>query len=206
MSKNDEFQNAVSAYENVKILKQTLKTENEAIDQEIAEAKNKLEWLQRSYLPFQDFKESIIEFLRKSGQNYLEKMIRPAITDLAVNHKWGVGFPPEKFGIPMDFQIIQKAINEDLPQFMACQIFTPVKSTFFDDRAFLALLFNMIEPTLRNILEKMSPEEFGYNRITPNEIGPGLEDRAKMIQMIKVKIQELENKKGVNAKRLAALS
>ena len=64
----------------------------------------------------------------------------------------------------------------------------------------------MIEPTLRNILEKMSPEEFGYNRINHNEIGPGLEDRAKMIQMIKVKIQELENKKGVNAKRLAALS
>ena len=70
MNKNDEFQNAVSAYESVRVLKQTLKSENEAIDQEIAKAKEELAWLQTSYLPLQDLKDGIIEILAVGAENY----------------------------------------------------------------------------------------------------------------------------------------
>ncbi len=52
----------------------------------------------------------------------------------------------------------------------------------------------------------MTPEEFGYGRILPSEIGPGLKERGDMIQVIKAKIQELELSKGANVQKLHALS
>ena len=119
---------------------------------------------------------------------------------------WGVGSSIEDLGKPMNFNNIEKSIVGDLPYFASCQIFTPDKSIYFDDRAFLGLLFNAIEPTIRSIMEKMQPEEFGYGRINADEIGPGLEERHQMIQSIKAKIQELEHKKGANIQKLDALS
>jgi hypothetical protein len=51
MENGNQFDDAISAYENIKTLKQTLKSENEAIELEIDEAKKELEWLQKAYLP-----------------------------------------------------------------------------------------------------------------------------------------------------------
>jgi hypothetical protein len=150
-------------------------------------------------------KEAIIQLLNVSGQNYEMTSIRPAIRDLATNMKWGVGFPTEEFGKPITYKNFEKAISENI-LFQVSQIFTPDKSIFFDDGAFLALLFKTIEPVIRSIMEKMTPEEFGYGRISPSEIGPGLKERREMIQSIKEKIQELEHKKGTNVQKLHALS
>ena len=86
-----EFQSAVSAYESVLAAKQALKAENESICKEIAKAKEELVWLQTSYLPLQDLKEGIIQLLRCSGENFGMNTIRPAISTLATNGKWGVG-------------------------------------------------------------------------------------------------------------------
>ena len=105
----------------------------------------------------------------------------------------------------MRYQTIENVFSGKLGDFPACQILTPQKSGF-DDRALLSLFFKAIEQTLRGIMGKMTPEEFGYSRIVPSEIGPGLEERREMIQAIKTKIQELELKKGANAQKLDALS
>ncbi|MXS83621.1 hypothetical protein ABD07_11045 [Nitrosomonas oligotropha] len=112
---------------------------------------------------------------------------------------------PEAYGIPLNYKTLEDVLSGKLGDYSACQIFTPQK-TQFDDRVLLSLLFKTIEPTLRDIMEKMTPEEFGYGGISPSEIGPGLKERRGMILLIKENIQELELKKGANAKKLAALS
>jgi len=205
MKTNDQFQDAVSAYESVRAAKQELKEESKLICEEIAKAQDELAGLQTSYLPVQDLKEGIIQLLCCSGENFEMNSIRPAISALATNGKWGLGFPMEEYGKPINYKNMESAIAGNLPQFAACQIFTPDKSTYFDDRVFLGLLFKAIEPTIRNIMEKMQPEEFGYDHINPSEIGPGLEERRQMIQAIKAKIQALEEKKGAIAGKLSAL-
>lgn len=111
----------------------------------------------------------------------------------------------QEYGNPLRFKTVENVLAGGLSVFPACQIFTPNK-TQIDDRVFLALLFKTIEPTIRSIMEKMTPEEFGYSRIMPSEIGPGLKERREMIQLIKGKIQELEHKKGENVQKLHALS
>lgn len=203
MNTNNEFQNAVSAYESVKVLKQALQSENEAIDTEIAKAKEELAWLQTSYLPLEDLKDSIIEILFLGSESYELGHIRPALAGLATNNAWQS--LSAEYGYPMKYQTVEKVLSGKLGDFPACQIFTPEKNQF-DDRFFLSLLFKAIEQTLRGIMEKMTPEEFGYNLITPSEIGPGLKERREMIQVIKTKIQELELKKGANAQKMEALS
>lgn len=203
MKNGNQFDDAISAYENIKILKQTLKSENEAIDLEINKAKEELVWLQTAYLPLQDLKDGIIEILAVGAESYEFSSIRPGITGLATNAAWLNR--PEAYGIPLNYKTLEDALSGKLVDYSACQIFTPQK-TQFDDRVLLSLLFKTIEPTLRDIMEKMTPEEFGYGLISPSEIGPGLKERRGMILLIKKNIQELELKKGANAQKLAALS
>ncbi|MBV6447863.1 hypothetical protein [Nitrosomonas sp.] len=203
MENGNQFDDAVSALENIKILKQTLKSENEAIEIEIAKAKKELAWLQKAYLPLQDLKDGIIEILAVGAESYEMASIRPGITGLAVNAAWGS--KSEQFGSPLRYETLEDALSGKLGDHTACQIFTPQKSQF-DDRVFLSLLFKTIEPTLRDIMEKMTPKEFGYGGISPSEIGPGLKERREMIRVIKENIHELEFKKGANVQKLTALS
>lgn len=104
MKNGNQFDDAISAYENIKILKQTLKSENEAIDVEIAEAKKELDWLQTSYLPLNDLKESIIEILFLGSEDYEAEAIRPGLAALATNTLWGSML--EEYGNPLiqDYQ------------------------------------------------------------------------------------------------------
>lgn len=203
MENGNQFNDAVSALENIKILKQTLKSENEAIELEIAKAKEELAWLQKAYLPPQDLKDGIMEILARGAESYEMESIRPGIAALAVNAAWTSKH--EQFGSPLRYETLQDALSGKLGDYPACQILTPQKDQF-DDRVLLSLLFKTIEPTLREIMEKMTPEEFGYGGISPSEIGPGLKERRGKIQAIKEKIQELELKKGANAQKLTALS
>jgi len=203
MENGNQFDDAISAYKNIRILKEALKSENEAIELEIAKAKEELEWLQKAYLPLQDLKDGIMEILARGAESYEMASIRPGITGLTVNAAWGSKL--EQFGRPMRYETLEDALSGKLGDYTACQIFTPQKAQF-DDRVLLSLLFKTIEPTLREIMERMTPEEFGYGGISPSEIGPGLKERRGMIQTIKEKIQELELKKGANVQKLTALS
>lgn len=203
MADNDKFHDVVSAYESVKLTKQVLKTENETIDAEIAKAKEELDWLESSYLPLEDLKEGIVEILLCGAKDYEIGTIQRGLANLATNTAWSLQLA--EYGKPLKFQTVEKTLSGKLGNFTACQIFTPEKSQI-DDRVFLALLFKTIEPTIRRIMEEMTPEQFGYAGISPSEIGPGLKERREMIQSIKARIQELEHKKGVNAQKIYALS
>lgn len=203
MTDNDKFHDVVSAYESVKLTKQELKSENEKIDAEIKKAKEELDWLVSSYLPLEDLKESIIEILFRGSQDYEAEAIRPALAAVATNATWGSMI--EEYGNPLRFKTVENVLAGRLAVFPACQIFTPNK-TQIDDRVFLALLFKAIEPFIRGIMERMTPEELGYGGIREDEIGPGLNERRVMMQSIKEKIQKLEHKKGTNAQKIHALS
>ena len=185
MTDNDKFHDVVSAYESVKLTKQALKTENETIDAEIAKAKEELDWLESSYLPLEDLKESIVGILLCGAKDYEIGTIQHGLASLATNEPWSSQL--DECGKPLKFQTIEKTLSGKLGNYPACQIFTPEKSQL-DDRLFLALLFKTIEPTIRRIMDEMTPDQFGYGGITPNEIGPGLKERRELIQSIKSRI------------------
>ena len=140
---NNEYENALTAHENINAFKEKLKNELQSVMAEIDEVKERLAWLQNSYLPLKDLKEAIIQFLAAKGQDYRDEFIRPAISALACNQSWGTGSAKEeKFGLPLEYKAIEDAIGGIKPGFSACQIINPNKSYPFDDRAFFCLLFN----------------------------------------------------------------
>ncbi|MBX3641248.1 MAG: hypothetical protein KF888_12265 [Nitrosomonas sp.] len=201
---SDEYQKALSSIKNINAVKAGLKTQLEEIMTAIEAAQKKLSWLQNSYLPIDDLKESIIQFLAAKGQEYQSEIIRPAISDLAHNKLWGTS-GMKRYGMTLAYQEIEDAIEGIKVGFSACQIISPNKSYHFDDRAFFALLFVQMEPVLRSIIENMKPEEFGYNKITAKEIGPGLEERRQMIGEIAQEILALEQAKTAVIGKLESL-
>lgn len=201
---NDEYQKALSSIENINAVKTKLKKQLEEIMIAIESAQIKLSWLQNSYLPIDDLKESIIQFLAAKGQEYQSEIIRPAISDLALNNLWGSS-GMGRFGLTLTYQEIEDAIEGIKVGFSACQIISPNKSYHFDDRAFFGLLFVQIEPVLRNIIGNMKPEEFGYDKITAEEIGPGLEERREMIRETAQEILALEQGKATVISKLESL-
>lgn len=112
----------------------------------IEAAQKKLSWLQDSYLPIDDLKESIIQFFAAKGQEYQSEIIRPAISDLALNNLWGSS-GMKRYGMTLTYQEIEDAIEGIKVGFSACQIISPNKSYHFEDRAFFGLLFVQIELT-----------------------------------------------------------
>jgi len=201
---NDEYQKALSSIENINAVKTKLKKQLEEIMIAIEAAQTKLSWLQNSYLPIDDLKESIIQFLAAKGQEYQSEIIRPAISDLALNNLWGSS-GMKRYGMTLTYQEIEDAIEGIKVGFSACQIISPNKSYHFDDRAFFGLLFVQIEPVLRNIIGNMKPEEFGYDKITAKEIGPGLEERREMIGETAQEILALEQGKSTVISKLESL-
>ncbi|TVM02664.1 MAG: hypothetical protein CV087_09160 [Candidatus Brocadia sp. WS118] len=155
-------------------------------------------------MPIDDLKESIIQFLAAKGQEYQSEIIRPAISDLALNNLWGSS-GMERYGMTLTYQEIEDAIEGIKVGFSACQIISPNKNYHFDDRAFFSLLFVQIEPVLRNIIGNMKPEEFGYDKITAKEIGPGLEERREMIRETAQEILALEQGKATVISKLESL-
>lgn len=201
---NDEYQKALSSIENINAVKTKLKKQLEEIMIAIESAQIKLSWLQNSYLPIDDLKESIIQFLAAKGQEYQSEIIRPAISDLALNNLWGSS-GMKRYGMTLTYQEIEDAIEGIKVGFSACQIISPNKIYHFDDRAFFGLLFVQIEPVLRQIIGNMKPEEFGYDKITAKEIGPGLEGRREMIRETAQEILALEQGKATVISKLESL-
>lgn len=201
---SDEYQQALSAIENINGVKTKLKKQLEEIMIAIEAAQKKLSWLQDSYLPIDDLKESIIQFLAAKGQEYQSEIIRPAISNLALNNLWGSS-GMKRFGLTLTYQEIEDAIEGIKVGFSACQIISPNKIYHFDDRAFFGLLFVQIEPVLRQIIGNMKPAEFGYDKITAEEIGPGLEERREMIRETAQEILALEQGKATVISKLESL-
>ena len=203
---SDEYQNVLKAHENIKDFKEKLKNDLQSVMAEIEKVQEKLAWLQNSYLPLSDLKEAIIQFLAAKGQDYRDEFIRPAISALACNRSWGAtSKSQEEFGLPLEYKAIEDAIGGITPGFSACQIINPNKSYPFDDRAFFCLLFDSIEPVLRNIIENMESSEFCYDRIRKEEIGPSLEERREMIKVVAQEILTLEQKKASVISKLESL-
>ena len=201
---NDEYQKALSSIENINAVKTKLKKQLEEIMIAIEAAQKNLSWLQDSYLPIDDLKESIIQFLAAKGQEYQSEIIRPAMSDLALNNLWGSS-GMKRYGMTLTYQEIEDAIEGIKVGFSACQIISPNKNYHFDDRAFFGLLFVQIEPVLRNIIGNMKPAEFGYDKITAEEIGPGLEERREMIRETAQEILALEQGKATVIGKLESL-
>lgn len=207
MAENDQFKVAVSAYEQVKLTIDALKAEHADIVVKIAESETKLADLPMAYIPLDDLKNGILDLVDAAGERYAEKKIRSAISALATgqtSNSMVAGFDLGSIGKPMRYKGITAAIDGSDPISGRAQLLTYGNASF-DDQAVYFLFSQLIREGLRTMMDRMSPAEFGYDKIHPNKIGSTRAERRRAIDDLEKQLSDLRDRKSEIEQKLRAL-
>lgn len=201
----DNFENAVTAFEQVKQTVAVLKEEHATVIAEINTVSAELQSLPLAYLPLEELKSGILDFIDASGERYAEKQIRAAIASFATGSMRGLGSDMVPLlGKPLRYADIERAISGNEPCLGRAQLLTPDKSAF-DDQVLYFFISSLIRDGLRKLMDSMSPAEFGYDKIHPDKIGSTRFERRLTITSLEERLDELQTRKADLEQKLHAI-
>ena len=206
----ENFNEIANAYEQVKKTGDALKADYEKTCSEIDAAETELEALPLSPVPFDDMKAAILDFVDASGERHAEKL-RTFIADFA-NGKIGYGggaggagmVDLRDVGKPMRFAVLQGAILGNGSAASDAKILTGGIAGLVD-RAFYYFCAQMIREGLQKTMDRMTPEEFGFDKIRPDEVGTPRRERVAAITALEERLAELRSRKEDLAGKLIKL-
>ncbi len=198
--KQENFDEVASAYEQVKKTGDALKADYVRTCNEIVAAETELEALPLAPVPFEDMKAAILDFVDASGERHAEKL-RTFIADFA-NGRTGYGGGAGGVGMvdlhdvgkPMNFAIIQGAILGNGSAASDARILTGGIAGLVD-RAFYYFCAQMVREGLQKTMDRMTPEEFGYDKIRPADVGTPRRERVVAIAALEARLAELRSRK-----------
>lgn len=199
MENMEKFDAATTAYEQVKKAVQQLKDAYQSTCDQIAEKKESLRLAPLAYIPLEDLKDGILEFVAKSGERYGQERIKAVISSFATNHMNGIAFDSKQVGKPMRFCDIERNITSGWSQLL-----TPEKNQF-NDQVFYCFFAQLVQQGLRKLMDDMPPEAFGYDQIHPDKVGSSRAQRYIEIQTLERELAELTLKRDELALKLTAL-
>jgi len=204
------FDEVASAYEQVKKTGDSLKADYEQTRKEIEAAETELEALPLAPVPFEDMKAAILDFVDASGERHAEKL-RTFIADFA-NGRTGYGggaggelmVDMHDVGKPMRFAILQGAILGNQSAASNARILTGGIAGLVD-RALYYFCAQLIREGLQKTMDRMTPEEFGYNKIRAADVGTPRHERVAAIAALEERLVELRSRKADLAGKLLTL-
>lgn len=196
----ENFDEVASAYEQVKKTGDALKADYVRTCNEINAAETELEALPLAPVPFEDMKAAILDFVDASGERHAAKL-RTFIADFA-NGKtaWGQGEGSEvsvdlrDVGKPLRFYVLQGAILGKGANAPHARILTGGIAGLVD-RAFFYFCAELIREGLQKTMDRMTPEEFGYDKVREKDIGTPRHERVAAIAALEERLAELRNRK-----------
>lgn len=202
---NQDFNEAADAYRKVRETIGALKQEHAQVCTQIEEAEAELKVLPLAPLPFEDLKEAILEYIDASGERYAERHVKPALIDLATSCAGG-GYEPavHSMGKPISFAEIDGAITGAHAGLSHVRIAHKGQSSF-NDLALNYFVGQLVREGLRKLMDRMTPEDFGYGRIHPDNVGSGRRERRVSIAALTDRIAQLKERKRELAMKLAQL-
>jgi hypothetical protein len=160
---------AIAAFEEVKQAIQALRDEYDSVRQDIAATQARLAVLPNQYLPLDDLKAAILDYVDQRGSAYAEESVRSRLSDFATHGMSGLSGAVEAMGLPLNYQEISRAMAGQGGPYWA-QLLTSGDDGI-KDASFYYFFGDLVKAGLAKILDVMSPSEFGYNRISPDQIG-----------------------------------
>ncbi len=169
MSTSDLFNEAASAYEQVKATISQLKIEYATTCANIVTTESDLKAAQLAYVPVDDLKAGILDFVDASGMRYARDEVANAIGQFAQNQ---LGSNPDLAtqNKPMRFCDIEAVVSGGDTAGSWAQLLTPSKH-LFNDQVLYYFFAQLVKQGLAALMEGMSPSEFGYDNIHPDKIG-----------------------------------
>lgn len=197
---HQNFDEVASAYEQVKKTGDTLKADYEQTCKEIDAAETELEALPLAPVPFEDMKAAILDFVDASGERHAEKL-RTFIANFAsgrTGHGQGDGgigqVDLHDVGKPLRFSVLQGAILGNGSLSSDARILTGGIASLVD-RAFYYFCAQLIREGLQKTMDRMTPEEFGYDRVRAKDVGTPRHERVVAIAALEARLVELRSRK-----------
>jgi len=194
------FDAAATAFAQVQTTVNQLRTEYASVCAQIADTQNQLTAAPLAYVPLADLQAGILDFIDASGLQYAQNEIIGTISSFAQNYMTGNTNNPALNGKPLRFCDIESAVNG--AGFV--QLLTPYK-TVFNDQALYYFFGQLVKQGLSALMAEMSPEAFGYGKVTPDQIGSDRVTRRAAIVALNTQLSALQAQKADLAAKLIAL-
>lgn len=188
------FNEAKVAYDLVKKTADDLRSEHKDVCGEIAAIEGEIHSLPLAYMPVDDFKEGILDIIEESGARYGESHIRSALSSFATGNARGPAMTPGDLGKPLHYQDLEKARSGEDPSLGLAPLLSTVRNRF-DDRLLYYMFGQMVKDGLRRVLDRMTPAELGYNKVTAAEIGLPRAERQVAIAALQSRLTALQSRK-----------
>lgn len=198
------FEETTVAYQQVQAAVSQLKSKYASVCVEIAEKESELKAAPLAYLPVEDLKAGILDFIDASGERYAEDCIKGAIASFATNGMGGMSQDRSLSGKPMRFCDVEETVSgRDAVRGWA-QLLTPQKHQF-NDQVLYYFFAQFVKQGLAKLMEGMQPGEFGYNMIHPDKIGSDRATRRAAIASLNEQLGVLQQRRDDLKSKLAAL-
>jgi hypothetical protein len=207
--RKENFDEVAAAYDQVKKTAAALMDDYEQVCGDIDAAAAELRALPLAPVPFEDMKEAILDFVDASGERYAES-VRDTVSKFAngkmafdaVSHNSGkVRY--EDIGKVIGFDVLDGSISGEEAGLCRAQLLNP--TTIFDNRVLYYFCGALVREGLRKVMEKMRPEDFGYDRIPPEKIGTPRRERRAAIAALQERLDKLRSRQADLAGKLAKL-
>lgn len=203
MSKN-QFQDAIAAFEHVEKAVAAFKAEHANVVSMIAETESELAAVHRRYLPVEDLKNGILDLVEDAGKRYAQTL-RQAAIDFAtgkVRDHWGPG-ELERTGLPLRYDDFLFACDNPTKKLGRAEIMQgagPLSS-----HALYFFFSKTILDTMSGILDGITPEELGYGRLKPEDIGSNRSERRLYIDELGRRLTGLRERKAEIEQKLHSI-
>lgn len=200
MAKSD-ITEAAAAYGKVQETIQALRTDYAGTIAEIKVTEATLKALYLAPLPLEDLKAGILDFVDASGRRYLDGIIRRNLAQFATG---GRSDAEGRKGRPLRYCDIEGTITGESPALASEQIFQERMGEF--NGHVLGIFFTeSTKEALRRVMADMTPNEFGYGKVEPHEVGTDRATRRKAIHETKAKLAALDVQREELARQLRGL-
>lgn len=203
MEGNNSFDAAASAYETVRATISTLEGEYGRVCCQLAETQAELDAAPLLYVPLEDLKAGVLDFVDACGERYANEAVKAAASRFTRNMTGSTSSDPALAGKPLRYRDLDSAIHGGARDY-GTQLVTPSKN-MFDDRALYFIVAPLVKERLAALMEDMSPEEFGYRGIPADQIGSDRVTRHTEIDALSNKLEELKVRRSDLGEKLAAL-
>lgn len=190
-----DIKETIAAQTKVKEAIVKMRFDHKRVCDEITVAELNLSQLRTAPVPFDDLKAGILDFVQPSGLRYAEDKVKRAIRDFATGRSGGSSTPLERYDKPLAFSDIEGSADGSQAALGWAQLCSPDKSGWFNDQVFYFFCGELVKDGLHRLMESMTPEDFGYNKIPPNRIGSPRHERRAEIAKAEASISELVEKK-----------
>lgn len=193
MKAKSSFDETAAAYAQVKEAVERLRNDYDEVCAEIRITEDALKEAPLAYVPLDDLKTAILEFVDASGARYAEEHIRGAISSFATNGMSGISGDRSAYGKPLRYSDIEQCTTGVGASSMA-QLMTPSKHQF-NDQVFYCFFAELVKERLSVLMERMTPGEFGYDAIHPDKVGSDRATRRATIEGLKQKLEGLKDRR-----------